>query len=182
MSRKTSKYARSRGLLSLPPEHRYAATEARKGNGLQRNNQMNTLLTEDEVQRLLADPRRAMTAMRTGHGTYNDLVSLNSAVKKGVAIEDARVIIRGFQPIYDAATNALRTIEDRATRTGRWVPTALYASELNALDDLLFAYEQAIRVCTYGEFFQRQATAIARTASDGQPVYTVGDVVEYQPS
>lgn len=27
-----------------------------------------------------------------------------------------------------------------------------------------------------------QNAAIARTASDGQPVYTVGDVVEYQPS
>ena len=180
MSRKTSKYAR--GLLNLPPEHRRAATEARKGNGLQRNNQVNTLLTEDEIQRLMADPQRAMTAMRTGQGTYNDLVSLNSAIKKGVAIEDARVIIRGFQSIYDAAEAALDTIEARATRTGKWVPTALYASELNALDDLLFAYEQALRVCTYGEFFQRQATAIARTASEGQTVYTVGDVVEYRPS
>jgi hypothetical protein len=183
MNQKTSAYARSRGLTRVAPQLRRVAVKALQGNnGLTRHNEVNTLFTEAEIQMLLRDPRAAHEAMRTGRGTYNDLVSISSALHKGVAIEDARVIVRGFEPIYTAAESALRTIEARATRTGRWVPTALYAAEINAIDDLLFAYEQALRVCTYGEFYQRQAVALARTASNGKPVFTVGDVVEYPGS
>lgn len=180
MTRKTTAYARSRALTRIAPGLRYTAMLARKGNGVQTNNLRNTLLTEAEIGQLLADPQAAWDAMRTGRGTYSHLVSLSSALHKGVAIEDARVIIRGFAPIYAAAEAALRAIEARATRTGQWVPTALYAAELTALDDLLFAYEQALRVCTYGEFYDRQAVALARVASVGKPVFTVGDVVEWR--
>lgn len=182
MSRKTSRYARSRGLTKLAPEQRYAATLARKGNCLEHFNRSATLFTAEEIDMLMADPRRAYEAMRTGIGTYNDLVGLSSALHKGIAIEDARIIVRGFAPIYEAAEVALRAIEKRGTRTGKWIPTALYAHELRALDDLLWAYEQALRVCTYQEFYDRQAVALARVASAGQKVYTVGEIVEYQPS
>lgn len=182
MGKKTTRYARSRGLTRMLPEERRLATLARKGDGLRTNNLRNTPFTEDELQQLLREPRQAQQAMREGRGTYNDLVSLSSAMHKGIAIEDARVIVRGFAPIYEAAEQALQAIQDRATRTGRWVPTALYAAELTAIDDLLFAYEQALRICTYGEFYDRQAVALARTASAGQQVFTVGDVLEYTPT
>jgi len=180
MSRKQTPYARSRGLARVAPQDRWATVQALKGNGLQTNNLRNTPFTDAEISHLLADPQAAWEAMRTGRGTYSHLVSLSSAMHKGVAIEDARVIIRGFASIYTQAYTAIKAIEARATRSGRWVPTALYAAELTALDDLLFAYEQALRVCTYGEFYDCQAVAVARTASDGKPVFTVGDVVEYQ--
>lgn len=181
MTQKRSRYATSRGLHRLTPAERSAAIQARKGNGLSTNNERNTLFTEAEVQYLLTDPRAGLAGLRTGTGTYNNLLSVQSALKKGQAIEDARVIVRGFAGIYAAADAAVKAILARATSTGRWAPTALYGRELTALDDLLFAYEQALRICTYQEFFDRQAVALARTLSDGERVFKVGETVEYTP-
>ena len=121
----------------------------------------------------------AMKAARQGQISYNDLLALSSALHKGVAIEDARVIIRGFAHIYQRAEAALKAIEARCTTTGRWVPGALYGPEITALDELVWVYREALKVCTYGEFYRRQAVALARTASSGLPVYTAGDVVQY---
>lgn len=181
MTQKRSRYAIKRGLHRLAPAERGAAIEARKGNGLATNNERNTPFTEAEVQYLLADPREGLAGLRTGRGTYNNLLSVHSALKKGQAIEDARVIVRGFAGIYHAADEAVTAIRTRATTTGHWTPTALYGRELTALDDLLFAYEQALRICTYQEFFDRQAVALARTLSGGERVFKVGETVEYTP-
>jgi len=172
MTRKTSTYARKRAQGRTP----------RRGNGLQTNNLLNTPLTPAEIDTLMREPRKAMEAARAGRITYNDLVSLSSAMHKGRAIEDARVIIRGFAHFYDRSSAAIASIEARCTTTGRWVPSALYGPELTQLDDLLFAYKEALKVCTYGEFYRRQAVACSRTASQGLPVFTTGDVLEYPGS
>lgn len=179
--RKISSYARKRGLMALPTFLRGVATKARKGDGLRANNLHNTPFTADELATLMREPRQAQEAMRTGRGTYNDLVTLSSVWHKGVAIEDARTIIRGFAPIYNEAHAALKAIEARCTATpGRWTTTALYSTELRTIEDMLWAYEQALKTCTYHEFYACQRVAIARAATAGQKIYTVGDVVEYQ--
>lgn len=172
MTRKTTTYARKRAQGRTP----------QRGNGLQTNNLHNTLFTPAEIDTLMREPRQALEAARAGRISYNDLVSLSSAMHKGRAIEDCRVIIRGFARIYDRASAAIASIEDRCTTTGRWVPSALYGAEITRLDDLLFAYQETLKVCTYGEFYRRQAVACSRTASQGLPVFTAGDVLEYPGS
>lgn len=174
--KKTTAYARKRGL------HRagqHIDPRTLKGNGVTVNNLRNTPLTPAEIDWLLHEPKEGLEAARKGCITYNDLVSLSSAMHKGIAIEDARTIIRGLRPIYDRANDAIAAIETRCTKTGRWVPSALYGHELSALDDLLFAYTEALKVCTYGEFFRCQEVALQRTASRGLKVFTAGDVLQY---
>ena len=179
MTKKTTAYARKRGLHRVPQADRWAFIEARKSNGISTNNERNTLLTPAEVQYLLADPTAGLAGMRSGRGTYNNLLSLNAALKKGQAIEDARVIVRGFAGIYAAADHAIQAITGRSTKTGKWVPTALYGPEIAALDDLLWAYRQALQVVTYQEFYDRQAVAIARELSAGEKVFLVGEEVAW---
>jgi hypothetical protein len=176
MSRKTTSYATKRGLHRTDKSRK---PKSLKGNGIAANNLHNTPFTQAELDWLLHEPREALAAARTGRISYNDLVSLSSAMHKGIAIEDARTIIRGFAPIYQRANAVISAIEARCSTTGRWVPGALYGPELAALDDLLFAYREALKVCTYGEFYRRQAVALARTASRGLPVFTAGDVLQY---
>lgn len=176
MSRKTTAYARQRGL------HRagqHIDPRTLKGNGITANNLRNTLLTSAEQDHLLREPRAALETARKGCISYNDLVSLSSAMHKGIAIEDERNIIRGLRPMYDRAHTAINAIEARCTQTGRWVPSALYGHELTALDDLLFAYAQALAVCTYGEFYKCQSVAERRTISNGMQVFVAGEVLEY---
>jgi hypothetical protein len=177
--KKTSAYARKRGLHQLPSQARTQVLQAIKGTGITVNNLRNTPLKPAEVDKLTQEATEAMEAARKGRISYNDWVSLSSIMHKGVAIEDAGNIITGLRPVYDTAQAAIAAIEARCTTTGRWVPSALYGPELTALDDLLWAYRKALEVCTYGEFYKRQAVACSRTASQGLPVFTTGDVLEY---
>lgn len=179
--KKTSAYARKRGLSTVPKSDRWAFIEARKSNGITMNNERNTLLTPAEVQHLLTDPTAGLAGLRSGRGSYDNILSLNAVLKKGQAIEDARVIVRGFAGIYGAADHAIQTICARATKTGKWVPTALYGAEIAALDDLMWAYRQVLQVVTYQEFYKRQAVAIARELSAGEKVFRVGEKVEFEP-
>ena len=105
--KKTTAYARKRGLSTVPKSDRWAFIEARKSNGISINNERNTLLTPAEVQYLLADPTAGLAGLRSGRGSYDNILSMNAVLKKGQAIEDARVIVRGFAGIYAAADGRL---------------------------------------------------------------------------
>lgn len=181
MTRKTTAYARQRGINRLPPGM-VMTTDALKGDSLSAYRLHNTLFTQAEREKLLAEPRAAVLAARQGRATYNDLAALNSMVHKGTAIEDARIIIRGFAHFYAAANEALAKIDARATSSGQWRAPTLYASEINALDDLFFAYDQALRVCTFKEFYDRQELAISRAQGRGDPVGVSGVEMEYPES
>jgi len=177
--KKTSAYARKRGLHQLPSYARTQVLQSIKGTGIEVNNLRNTPLTPQEVDRLTQEATDALEAARLGRISYNDLVSLSSAMHKGIAIEDAGNIITGLGFFYEQAGKAIAAIEARCTTTGKWVPSALYSHELTALRKLLHYYREALAVCTYGEFYKRQAVACSRTASQGLPVLTTGDVLEY---
>ena len=179
MTRKTTTYARKRSLQQLPGHARGQVLQMIKGDGITVNNLRNTPFSPEELEKLMREPTEALQVARQGRITYDALLSLSSAMHKGVAIEDARTIIRGFAEIYQQANAALAAIEARCTTTGRWVASPLYGPELTALDDLLWAYRKALEVCTYGEFYRAQALACSRTASQGQQVYTVGDVLQW---
>lgn len=180
MTRKTTAYARKRGLQQLPGHARTQVLQAIKGSGITVHNLRNTLLTPAEVDQLMQDPTAALQAARLGRISYSDLLSLSSPVQKGLAIEDAGNIITGLRAVYERANTVLLAIKARCTTTGRWVPGALYGPELAALDDLLWVYREALKVCTYGEFYKRQAVACSRVASQGKQVHTVGDVLEFE--
>ena len=179
MTRKTSLYARKRNLSRIIPKGSRMTVDALKGNGLDTYKLHSTLFSESEIDQLMAEARQALIAARRGQASYNDYASFSTAMQKGQAIEDARTIIRGFEPIYKAAEVALTSMEARATATGKWVPPTLYASEINALDDLVWAYEQALKICTYREFYDCQEVALARARSRGEKVYQTGDILEY---
>jgi len=179
MTRKTSAYARRRGLNQVPSHARAQVLASIKGTSIEVNNLRNTPLSPAEVDTLTKEATEALEAARLGRISYNDLVSLSSIMHKGVAIEDAGNIITGLRHFYDAAKDAIDAIETRCTATGQWVPSALYSHELTALRELLHYYREALAVCTYGEFYKRQAVACSRTASQGLPVFTTGDVLEY---
>lgn len=178
MGKKTTPYARKRS-LRRGPDGLAIQPGALASNGLAIYQFHNTTFGPEEIDKLMAESRAGLQAARQGRATYNDYSSLSSAMLKGIAIEDARTIIRGFAPIYTAAGQALKAIEARATTTGNWKAPTLYAAEINALDDLVWAYEQALKVCTFKEFYDRQEVALARTRSRGDRVYHTGEVLEY---
>lgn len=178
MTQKTTAYARKRNLHRLPKGSKMVPGSL-AGNGLAAYQRHNATFGPSEIDTLMAESRAGLEAARQGKATYNDYASLSSALQKGVAIEDKRTIIRGFAPIYTAASDALIAMEARATTTGKWVPTTLYPTEIKAFDDLLWAYEQALNVCTFKEFYDRQEVALARTRSRGDRVYHAGEVLEY---
>jgi hypothetical protein len=140
-----------------------------------------TRLTPDEREKLIGHCRHGMEQARKGLATYGDFTSISTAAHKGLAIEAVRIIV-GFKPIYLRANDALDAIQRRATTTGRWVPPTLYAAEITALDDLIWAYGKALEEVTYAEFYRIEKLAIGRaTATGGQVFQQGGAPAEYRP-
>lgn len=151
------------------------------GTGIAAINKNNTPLNEAEIDRLMTMTREALRLAKVGQLDYSHWVQLNSCVFIGYAIEDCRAV-KGLEPMYKLGHAALLAIESRATSGGQWVAGALYGPEISALDDLVWAYEQACRLLTYGEFYKAERLAMARTRSSGQRVYTHGEAIAYPSS
>ena len=148
------------------------------GTGIAAVNKNNTPFTEDEIDKLMKMTREALRLAKLGQLDYSHWVQLNSCVFIGYAIEDCKAV-KGLLRMYEMGHAALLAIESRATSGGQWVAGALYGAEISALDDLVWAYEQAARLLTYAEFYRAERLAKARVRSSGQRVYTHGEAIAY---
>ena len=140
-----------------------------------------TRFTPAEREKLIGHCRHGLEQARKGLATYDDFTSISTAAHKGLAIEAVRIVV-GFKPIYLRAQDVLDAIQSRATTTGRWVPTTLYAAEITALDDLIWAYGKALEELTYAEFNRIEKLAIGRATTTGGQVFQQGGApAEYRP-
>lgn len=159
MSRKTSTYARKRRLASAHP--RTDSISAARMNV--------TRLTAAELEKIHGPVLKALVQARAGALTREGWVFLCTGVHKATAIDDAGVY-RGLRSMIDAADATLGAIEARASSRGTWCSPTLYATEIRALDDLVWAYRTMLLEVTYAEFVRAERLAIARVASAGGEV------------
>lgn len=160
MSRKTTSYARKRRLASA--HQRTDSISAARMNV--------TRLTADEIEKIHGPVRNAFLQARVGQLTYDGWVFLCTGVHKAKAIDDSGVF-RGLLPMIEAASAALDAIHARATPgSSTWSAPTLYAGEIAALSDLVWAYRTMLFEVTYAEFVRAERLAIARVASAGGEV------------
>lgn len=158
MSRKTTAYGRRQA------RERLDSISASRMNG--------TRLTQHELDKVLLPAQQALHRARTGAATYGDVVQLSTAMHKARAIDDAG-IYRGLRTYVDAVEPVLCAIEDRANAGGAWCSPTLYAGEITALDDLVWAYRLMLLEVTYAEFVRAERKAVARVATAGGTVIHV---------
>jgi len=159
VTRKTTTYARKRRL----------AVGRERMDGITATSMHTTRLTAPELERLLRPIQLGLARAREGRCSHEDYVSLCTAMHKARAIDDMR-IFRGLRAMIDAAEQPLRNLEQRALASGTWCAPTLYAAEITALDDLVFAYRTMVLEVTYAEFVRADSLAVARVASAGGEV------------
>ena len=105
-----------------------------KGNALAVAVHRACKLSPEDRELVVAPGRRALAALREGRATHSEWTDLAAVVRIAQAIEK-QGIVKGLQQQFDSAKTALQAIYDRAIRPDGWVPSALYAQELNAISE-----------------------------------------------
>lgn len=116
------------------------------------------LLTTAELDSVLVPLRAAFDKLRQGQAKWADWALVGATLVMARNIEDQGVV-RGLAAQIRAADDALDAIKTRASAhmppgqdiVAHWRPTALYATEISALDDLIWVHEYQLKNLSYGE-------------------------------
>lgn len=125
-----------------------------------------TTLTKPEIAEVMEPLRQCEKRLREGVATEDQVIILASNMRIALAIED-QGIVRGLRHHLQPALDALETIHTRANTTGRWVPTALWFHELDAVRAGLEMYDFQLRHLSARELHQAVRKLITRTQSNG---------------
>lgn len=123
-------------------------------------------LTKPEIAEILAPLHQCEKHLREGVATEEQVLVLCTAIRIALAIEE-QGIVRGLRNHLQPALDALEAIHTRANTTGRWVPTALWFHELDAVRVGLEMYGHQLRYLSARELHQAVRKLIMRTRSSG---------------
>jgi hypothetical protein len=125
-----------------------------------------TTLTEPEIAEIMVPLQQCEKRLREGVATEDQVIVLASHMRIALAIED-QGIIRGLRNHLQPALDALEAIHARANATGRWVPTALWFYELDAVRVGLEMFGHQLPHLSARELHQAVRKLITRTQSSG---------------
>lgn len=121
-----------------------------------------TCLTPAERIDTLAPTRDCLDRLRRGVATEDQ----HTVLKIAEGIEGSR-IVRGLGGQIHSALQAMDAIRARATASGQWRPTTLYATELAAIREAVHLHDFQLQHVSAGELHAIATKLIARTASTG---------------
>lgn len=159
--KKTTTYARKRGLHRLPGSAVPQAVESMKGSGL-------SLLTEirpfdvQEQERLTLPPRMAYEAIRSGRAQEGDFDTLAAVVN--VALVRCESIGQEGVELCKEAQESLMHMRERHRRTGRWGVDAQAMANIPAALDL---HEQLLELSNPHEM-KKAMLEVLRRCKSGQ--------------
>lgn len=149
-----------------------------KSSGLQTFNVHNTLLTQAERDRLGTPLDASFDAARSARMSYDDHMVLSSAIAKAEILSKKKVI-RGLEHYFEAAQIALDAIYGRSAKVSAWTPATLFASEITALYDLVWAYKFCLQHITFREFVDADRLAVAQAQTAGIKIVDAGTIATY---
>ena len=123
-------------------------------------------LTAPEVAFLMTPIRAAHKAMREGVATDMQWCYLAHAMNVAMAIERLGVV-RGLRDHIHSAELALEAIQDRASATGTWKPTALHWHELDDIASAVDLHEFQLKQLSRKEFESAVVMATNEVRSTG---------------
>jgi hypothetical protein len=123
-------------------------------------------LTKPEIAEIIAPLQQCEKHLREGVATEEQVLVLCTAIRIALAIEE-QGIVRGLRNHLQPALDALDAIHARANTSGRWVPTALWFHELDAVRVGLEMYGHQLRHLSARELHQAVRKLITRTQSSG---------------
>lgn len=123
-------------------------------------------LTDPEVVFLMAPIRDAHKAMREGVATDHQWCYLAHTMNVAMAIE-RQGIVRGLKDHIHSAELALAAIQDRASATGTWKPTALHWHELDDIASAVDLHEFQLKQLSRKEFNSAVVFATHEVRSTG---------------
>lgn len=125
--------------------------------------------SSDERQEIMAMFITAVTALRQGVATELQWSIAAGQLAVAMAIE-RQGKVRGLLGHLQHIEAQLQAVYDRATCTGRWMRTALYYQELDALDLLVSLYKFQLAQLGRGEFMAAVRAAQQQNIADGHTV------------
>lgn len=128
----------------------------------------------DEVTNYLT---QSITALREGRATELDWSIAAGSVTTAAKIE-AGGIVCGIEHLILPADTALQAIYYRAHRVGNghWLSPTLYAAEITALDDLLFAHTYQMSKLSRAELLAVLDQAAKKVTTDGHVATVVTNI------
>lgn len=123
-----------------------------------------SLLSAHQVESLMKPGRVALEQGRQGRFVFSGWLALGTMIHLGMGVED-RGIVRGLEPYFKAAYEALQAVSDRMEPAGTWIPGPLTGPEIRAIDDLLWAYEHHMGKITSREYREIREKAVAQVRS-----------------
>ena len=123
-------------------------------------------LTAPEIADIINPLQQCEKHLREGVATEDQVLVLSTAIRIALAIEE-QGIVRGLRHHLQPALDALEAIHTRANATGRWVPTALWFYELDAVRVGMEMYGHQLRHLSARELHQAVRKLITRTQSGG---------------
>jgi len=129
-------------------------------------------LTKPEVAFMMGPLRAAHKALREGVATDLEWCHLAHAMNVAMAIE-RRGVVRGIKDHIHSAEVALAAIQDRASATGTWKPTALHWYELDDIASAVDLHEFQLSQLSRSEFNAAVIHATNEVRSTGGRVVRV---------
>lgn len=123
-------------------------------------------ITAPEVAFMMAPIREAHKALREGVATDMQWCHLAHAMNVAMAIERIGVV-RGIKDHIHSAELALAAIQDRASATGTWKPTALHWYELDDIASAVDLHEFQLKQLSRKEFESAVVLATHEVRSTG---------------
>ena len=130
-----------------------------------------TKLTTTEIDDIMGPVTQALKYLREGVATEMNWCVLASSINIALRIEK-QGIVRGLAEHLHTAEAALKTIGERANKTGNWIPTALYYHELDAVTTGIELYQYQCQQLSAAEFKRAISAAAGEIRSTGGRVIT----------
>ena len=132
---------------------------------------------KDDRDEVVGYLTKAITALRKGKATELDWSIAAGSVATALKIE-AQGIVHGMRNLILPADTALESIYHRAHRVGNghWLSPTLYAAEITALDDLLFAHTYQMSKLSRAELLAVLDQAAKQVTNDGFVASVVTDI------
>lgn len=120
-------------------------------------------------EEIISMVKTALKALREGVGTEYQWSIAAGQLAVAFAIE-RQGTVRGLAGHLRSIEVQLQNIYDRATRSGRWISTALYYTELDALTLLIDLYTFQLDKLSRAELLAAVADAKKQNVADGHTV------------
>lgn len=133
--------------------------------------------TKEDREEVLSVLRQAIQALRAGVATEHDWSVAAGSVSVAQAIE-RQGIVRGLREHITVTEQALQAIYDRAMRVGggRWVRTALWFDEMDALANFLELHTFQVEQLGRAEMLAAIDEAQKHTIAQGHTVTLVHNI------